>query len=215
MRATAGAGLALGRPGFGPASIIAEPGSERWAVAILLLAKRGVAPLAPQRPGHPRQAAGACGRLRPAAGAGAPPATAGAALGGRPPGELFQYDCCSSGTVGTAWQYTAIGVASAHVWPEVRTTPSSPSTRSTRALSRRGPPTWPASAGGWRRWLPTSKLGGRSPPTQSAGCGRMRGSGSRPPSLSDRSQRSSTPGRLITLVDAATVGGPIALLGNW
>ena len=50
---------------------------------------------------------------------------------------------------------------------------------------------------------------------RSAGHGRMRGSGSRPPSLSDRAERSSTPGLLITLADGATAGGRIALLGTW
>ena len=49
----------------------------------------------------------------------------------------------------------------------------------------------------------------------SAGCVRMRRSGSRPPSLSDRSERSSTPGLLITLAGGATAGGRIALLGTW
>ena len=39
----------------------------------------------------------------------------------------------------------------------------------------------------------------------------MRGSGSRPPSLSDRAERSSTPGLLITLADGAIRFGVLQL----
>ncbi len=50
------------------------------------------------------------------------------------------------------------------------------------------------------RWAPR-------PHMRSAGRVRMRRSGSRPPSLSDRVERSSTPGLLITLADGASAGG--------
>lgn len=57
------------------------------------------------------------------------------------PGELVQVDCFCigrlSGTTGTVWQYTAIDVASAHVWAELHVTPRNLSARWTSALARR------------------------------------------------------------------------------
>jgi transposase InsO family protein len=42
-----------------------------------------------------------------------------------------------SGTKGTVWQYTAIDVASAHVWAELHVTPRNPLDRWTSALAHR------------------------------------------------------------------------------
>ncbi|HEX2274435.1 MAG TPA: DDE-type integrase/transposase/recombinase [Acidimicrobiales bacterium] len=57
------------------------------------------------------------------------------------PGQLVQMDCFHvgrlSGTRGTVWQYTAIDVASAHVWAECWVPPRNPSARWTSELARR------------------------------------------------------------------------------
>ena len=50
---------------------------------------------------------------------------------------------------------------------------------------------------------------------RSAGGGRMRASGPRPPSLSDRPERNATPCLLMMRVDGVSAGGGMALLGTW
>ena len=57
------------------------------------------------------------------------------------PGEKVQLDCFYvgrlSGTKGTVWQYTAIDVASAYAWAELRTSERNPRARHTRELVHR------------------------------------------------------------------------------
>jgi transposase InsO family protein len=57
------------------------------------------------------------------------------------PGEKVQLDCFYvgrlSGTKGTVWQYTAIDVASAYAWAELRTSERNPRARWTRELVHR------------------------------------------------------------------------------
>jgi transposase InsO family protein len=57
------------------------------------------------------------------------------------PGEKVQLDCFYvgrlSGTKGTVWQYTAIDVASAYAWAELRTSERNPRARHTRELLHR------------------------------------------------------------------------------
>jgi transposase InsO family protein len=69
------------------------------------------------------------------------------------PGEKVQLDCFYvgrlSGTKGTVWQYTAIDVASAYAWAELRTSERNPRSRHTRELS----------AAGWRLGEITSDNG--------------------------------------------------------
>jgi transposase InsO family protein len=57
------------------------------------------------------------------------------------PGELVGFDCFHvgrlAGTTGRVWQYTAIDVATSHVWAELATPPLNPSAKKTSALARR------------------------------------------------------------------------------
>jgi transposase InsO family protein len=57
------------------------------------------------------------------------------------PGEKVQLDCFYvgrlSGTKGTVWQYSAIDVASAYAWAELRTSERNPRARHTRELLHR------------------------------------------------------------------------------
>jgi transposase InsO family protein len=57
------------------------------------------------------------------------------------PGQKVQLDCFyvgrPSGTKGTVWQYTAIDVASAYAWAELRTSDRNPRARHTRELLHR------------------------------------------------------------------------------
>jgi transposase InsO family protein len=57
------------------------------------------------------------------------------------PGEKVQLDCFYvgrlSGTKGTVWQYTAIDVASAYAWAQLRTSERNPRARHTRELLHR------------------------------------------------------------------------------
>jgi transposase InsO family protein len=59
----------------------------------------------------------------------------------REPGEKVQFDCFYvgrlSGTKGTVWQYSAIDVASAYAWAELRTSVRNPRARHTRELLHR------------------------------------------------------------------------------
>ena len=68
------------------------------------------------------------------------------------PGQKVQLDCFYvgrlSGTRGTVWQYTAIDVASAYAWAELRTSERNPRSRNTRELLHRV--ARELSAAGWR-----------------------------------------------------------------
>jgi len=132
--------FALGHPGFGPARISAELRRPAWGA--IRLSPNGVWRVL-RRHGLGTRAK----RLGLVAGYAAPPEPEH-----RPPpierhlevdhpGELVQFDCFCigrlSGTRGTVWQYTAIDVASAHVWAELHVTPRNPSARWTSALARK------------------------------------------------------------------------------
>jgi transposase InsO family protein len=68
------------------------------------------------------------------------------------PGQKIQLDCFYvgrlSGTKGTVWQYTAIDVASAYAWAELRTSERNPRARHTRELLHRV--AHELKAGGWK-----------------------------------------------------------------
>lgn len=143
--------FALGHPGFGPRRIAAE------------LSR-------PTRGGHLISANGvwrvlACHglstrsrRLGLVAGYAAPPE----ALPRDPeperhlevgrPGELLQVDCFLigrlKGTAGSVWQYTAIDVASSHVWASLHASTRSPRAEHASALARRA--AGDLTAAGWR-----------------------------------------------------------------
>lgn len=119
-------------PGCGPARISAELRREKWGG--VQLSPNGVWRVL-KRHGLQTRAR----RLALVAGYAAPPAPE------RPepqperhleadlPGDLVQMDCFYvgklSGTKGVTWQYTAIDVASAHVWAELYVTPKNPDPR--------------------------------------------------------------------------------------
>ncbi len=68
------------------------------------------------------------------------------------PGELVGVDCFYvgrlSGTKGTVWQYTAIGVASSFAWTELHTSPKNPAAKHCSALVERV--AGELAAAGWR-----------------------------------------------------------------
>jgi transposase InsO family protein len=132
--------FALGHPGLGPRRIAATLAQERWGA--LRVSPNGVW-RALRRHGLSRRIS----RLSLVAGYAAPPEPE------RPtplearhlevsrPGELVGFDCFHvgrlAGTAGRVWQYTAIDLATSHVWAELATTPLNPSARKTSALARR------------------------------------------------------------------------------
>ena len=77
------------------------------------------------------------------------------------PGQKVQLDCFYvgrlSGTKGTVWQYTAIDVASAFAWAELRTSERNPRARHTRELLHRV--ARELKAAGWRLGEVTSDNG--------------------------------------------------------
>jgi transposase InsO family protein len=132
--------FALGHPGLGPRRISATLAQERWGG--LAVSPNGVWRIL-RRHGLSRRIS----RLSLVAGYAAPPEPEG-----RPaeperhvevsrPGELVGFDCFHvgrlAGTTGRVWQYTAIDLATSHVWAELATTPLNPSAARTSALARR------------------------------------------------------------------------------
>jgi transposase InsO family protein len=132
--------FSLGHPGLGPRRISATLAQERWGG--LAVSPNGVWRVL-RRHGLNRRVS----RLSLVAGYAAPPEPEG-----RPPeperhievdhpGELVGFDCFHvgrlSGTTGRVWQYTAIDLATSHVWAELAVTPLNPSARKTSALARR------------------------------------------------------------------------------
>jgi transposase InsO family protein len=132
--------FALGNPGLGPRRIAAELAREKWGgirisehgvwrvlrrVGLNTRAKR----LALIARHHDRYE-----RMPPT-----PPPERH--IEATEPGEKVQLDCFYvgrlSGTKGTVWQYTAIDVASAYAWAELRTSERNPRARHTRALLHR------------------------------------------------------------------------------
>jgi transposase InsO family protein len=132
--------FALGHPGLGPRRIAAELAREKWGgirvsehgvwrvlrrVGLNTRSKR-LALVARHRDPYER---------RPEL----PPKELH--IEASEPGEKVQLDCFYvgrlSGTKGTVWQYTAVDVASAYAWAELRTSERNPRSRHTRALLHR------------------------------------------------------------------------------
>jgi transposase InsO family protein len=143
--------FALGHPGYGPRRISAELAREKWGgirisehgvwrvlrrVGLNTRAKR-LALIARHRDPYERKP------LTP------PPARH---IDASQPGEKVQLDCFYvgrlSGTKGTVWQYTAIDVASAFCWAELRSSERNPRARHTRELLHRVAAE--LAAAGWR-----------------------------------------------------------------
>ncbi len=132
--------FSLGHPGLGPRRISAELRREKWGglrisehgvwrvlrrVGLNTRSKR-LALIARHRDPYER---------RPPE---PPPARH---IDASEPGEKVQLDCFFvgrlSGTKGTVWQYTAIDVASAYAWAELRASAHNPRARHTRELVHR------------------------------------------------------------------------------
>ena len=132
--------FALGHPGFGPQRIAAELARPKWGG--IELSHNGVWRILKRHGLNTRRK-----RLGLVAGYAAPPEPEPREpqperhLEASRPGELVQFDCFHvgrlSGSKGTVWQYTAIDVASAYTWAELRTTPRNPSAKWTSQLARR------------------------------------------------------------------------------
>jgi transposase InsO family protein len=132
--------FSLGHPGLGPRRISATLGQDRWGG--IVISPNGVWRVL-RRHGLSRRIS----RLSLVAGYAAPPEPE------RPtplesrhvevdhPGQLVGFDCFHvgrlAGTTGRVWQYTAIDLATSHVWAELATTPLNPSAARTSALARR------------------------------------------------------------------------------
>jgi transposase InsO family protein len=132
--------FALGHPGLGPRRISAELAREKWGgirisehgvwrvlrrVGLNTRSKR-LALVARHRDPYERRPAEQPKELH---------------IEASEPGEKVQLDCFYvgrlSGTKGTVWQYTAIDVASAFAWAELRTSERNPRSRHTRELLHR------------------------------------------------------------------------------
>ena len=132
--------FALGQPGLGPRRISATLAQERWGG--IVVSPNGVWRVL-RRHGLSRRIS----RLSLVAGYAAPPGPERPSpLDARHvevdhPGELVGFDCFHvgrlSGTSGRVWQYTAIDLATSHVWAELHTTPLNPSAQRTSQLARR------------------------------------------------------------------------------
>ena len=132
--------FALGHPGFGPQRIAAELARPKWGG--IRLSHNGVWRVLKRHGLNTRRK-----RLGLVAGYAAPPEPAPPEpqperhLEASRPGALVQFDCFHvgrlAGSKGTVWQYTAIDVASAYTWAELRTTPRNPSAKWTSQLARR------------------------------------------------------------------------------
>ena len=132
--------FALGHPGFGPQRIAAELARPKWGG--IRLSHNGVWRVLKRHGLNTRRK-----RLGLVAGYAAPPEPVPPEpqperhLEASRPGELVQFDCFHvgrlAGSKGTVWQYTAIDVASAYTWAELRTTPRNPSAKWTSQLARR------------------------------------------------------------------------------
>src|SRR5712691_6686338 len=132
--------FSLGHPGLGPRRIAATLAQERWGG--IVVSPNGVWRVL-RRHGLNRRLA----RLSLVAGYASPPgpeplvAPAERHVAVDHPGELVGFDCFHvgrlAGTTGRVWQYTAIDLATSHVWAELATTPLNPSAKKTSALARR------------------------------------------------------------------------------
>jgi transposase InsO family protein len=152
--------FALGHPGLGPRRISAELAREKWGgirisehgvwrvlrrVGLNTRSKR-LALVARHRDPYERRPEAAPEELH---------------IEASEPGEKVQLDCFYvgrlSGTRGTVWQYTAIDVASAYAWAELRTSERNPRARHTRELLHRV--ARELKAAGWRLGEVTSDNG--------------------------------------------------------
>jgi transposase InsO family protein len=132
--------FALGHPGLGPRRISAELARDKWGgirisehgvwrvlrrVGLNTRSKR-LALVARHRDPYERKPVQAPNELH---------------IEASQPGQKVQLDCFYvgrlSGTKGTVWQYTAIDVASAYAWAELRTSQRNPRARHTRELLHR------------------------------------------------------------------------------
>jgi transposase InsO family protein len=132
--------FALGHPGLGPRRISAELAREKWGgirisehgvwrvlrrVGLNTRSKR-LALVARHRDPYERRPPEPPKELH---------------IDATEPGQKVQLDCFYvgrlSGTKGTVWQYTAIDVASAYAWAELRTSERNPRARHTRELVHR------------------------------------------------------------------------------
>jgi transposase InsO family protein len=132
--------FALGHPGLGPRRIAAELARDKWGG--IRISEHGVwrvlrrvglntrsqrlALVARHRDPYERRPAEPPKELH---------------IDASEPGQKVQLDCFYvgrlSGTKGTVWQYTAIDVASAYAWAELRTSERNPRARHTRELLHR------------------------------------------------------------------------------
>jgi transposase InsO family protein len=132
--------FALGHPGYGPRRISAELAREKWGgIRIsehgvwrvlrrvgLNTRSRRLALIARHQDRYERKPE---------------PPPRERHIDAQEPGEKVQLDCFFvgrlSGTKGTVWQYSAIDVASAYAWAELRTSERNPRARHTRELLHR------------------------------------------------------------------------------
>jgi transposase InsO family protein len=132
--------FALGHPGYGPRRISAELAREKWGG--IRISEHGVWRVL-RRVGlntrSKRLALIARHHDRYERKPESPPPERH--IEAQQPGEKVQLDCFYvgrlSGTKGTVWQYTAIDVASAYAWAELRTSERNPRARHTRELLHR------------------------------------------------------------------------------
>jgi transposase InsO family protein len=143
--------FALGHPGYGPRRISAELEREKWGgirisehgvwrvlrrVGLNTRSKR-LALVARHRDPYERRPPFEPKELH---------------IEASVPGEKLQLDCFYvgrlSGTKGTVWQYTALDVASAYAWAQLRTSERNPRARHTRELLHRV--AGELKAAGWR-----------------------------------------------------------------
>jgi transposase InsO family protein len=132
--------FSIAHPGLGPRRVAATLAQERWGG--LRVSANGVWRVL-RRHGLNRRIR----RLSLVAGYAAPPEPERPSpiearhLAVDHPGELVGFDCFHvgrlSGTHGRVWQYTAIDLASSHVWAHLATTPLNPSAAQASLLARR------------------------------------------------------------------------------
>ena len=132
--------FALGHPGLGPRRISAELAREKWGG--IRISEHGVWRVL-QRVGLNTRSKrlALVARHRDPYERKPPVAPPELHIEASEPGEKVQLDCFYvgrlSGTKGTVWQYSAIDVASAYAWAELRTSERNPRSRHTRELVHR------------------------------------------------------------------------------
>jgi transposase InsO family protein len=131
--------FSIAHPGLGPRRISASLAQERWGG--LVVSPNGVWRVL-RRHGLSKRVR----RLSLVAGYAAPaelprPPQPERHIEVDHPGELVGFDCFHvgrlQGTSGRTWQYTAIDLATSHIWAELHTTPLNPAAKHTSALARR------------------------------------------------------------------------------